>query len=221
MEIKHIIWDWNGTLLDDTLAGMNAVNAMLTARGMPPISLARYRATFGFPVLDFYRSVGFRLDTEDWDAMADEFHRNFLSDTTIRLHTHAVATLVHVRSCGIGQSVLSASEQSILNNMLSEYGLAHFFTHVYGVDNLYGRSKLEIGRTLIKALNSPPGSILMIGDSLHDHEVARRLEIGCLLIAQGHQSRGRLSASAAPVLDDLSELPGWLDGRAAAGAAPA
>jgi phosphoglycolate phosphatase len=218
MEIKHIIWDWNGTLLDDTLAGMNAVNTMLTTRGLPPISLAHYRATFGFPVLNFYRSVGFSLETEDWDAMANEFHRNFLADTTIRLHKHTVAALDHVRSCGIVQSVLSASKQSILENMLSEYGLSHFFTHVYGVDNLYGNSKLEIGRALINAINLPPQSILMIGDSLHDHEVARNLEIYCLLIAQGHQSRGRLAASAAPILDDLSGLPEWLDSRAAGAA---
>lgn len=220
MDIKHIIWDWNGTLLDDTLAGLNAVNTMLTARGLPTIGLMRYRETFGFPVLDFYRSVGFRPDKEDWDSMADEFHCNFLADKTIRLHTRAVAALEHVRSAGIAQSVLSASEQSILDNMLSDYGLSHFFAHVCGVDNFYGHSKLEIGRTLLKAIDLPSGAILMVGDSLHDHEVARRLEIGCLLIAQGHQSRGRLLASAAPVLDDLSGLPEWLDKRAA-GATPA
>lgn len=215
MGLKHIIWDWNGTLLNDTLAGLNAVNAMLRARGLPAIGLEHYRETFGFPVRDFYHAVGFRLETEDWDAMADEFHRNFLADTTIRLHTHTVATLKHVSSAGITQSVLSASEQSILDKMLSAYGLAHFFAHVYGVDNLYGHSKLEIGRTLLNAIGLPPEEILLIGDSLHDHEVARHLNIACLLIAQGHQSRSRLLKSAAPILADLSGLPEWLDSQAA------
>ncbi|MDD4102087.1 MAG: HAD family hydrolase [Kiritimatiellae bacterium] len=210
MRIKHIIWDWNGTLLDDTQAGMNAVNAMLRVRGLPTLGLAHYRETFGFPVRDFYHTVGFRLETENWDTMADEFHRNFLCDTTIRLHTQTVATLEYVSSVGISQSVLSASEQSILENMLSEYGLSHFFEHVYGVDNLYGHSKLEIGQTLLKAIGLPTNEIILIGDSLHDHEVARHLDVGCLLIAQGHQSRSRLLQSSATVLSDLPELTEWL-----------
>ena len=215
MGLRHIIWDWNGTLLDDTQAGLNAVNAMLRARGLQAIGLEYYRETFGFPVRDFYHAVGFRLDAEDWDAMADEFHRNFLADTTIQLHAQTVATLEHVNATGIAQSVLSASEQSILDKMLSAYGLPHFFEHVYGVDNLYGHSKLEIGRALLNAIGLPPEEVLMIGDSLHDHEVARHLNVACLLIAQGHQSHSRLLTSAAPVLADLSCLPGWLDRKAA------
>ncbi len=198
-------------MLDDTLAGMNAVNAMLLARGLPTIDLTCYRDTFGFPVRNFYQKVGFRLDTENWDAMADEFHRHFLADTTIRLHSQTYATLNQLSDSGITQSVLSASEQSILEKKLSEYKLSHFFDHVYGVDNLYGHSKLEIGRALLKAIELPLAEIILIGDSLHDHEVAQHLNVGCLLIDQGHQSRKRLLESAAPVLSDLSELPEWLN----------
>ena len=210
MRFQHIIWDWNGTLLDDTQAGVNAVNAMLAARGLPAIDVTRYRELFGFPVRNFYSAVGFRLESEDWDAMAREFHDRFLADATLRLHAGATAALGYFQQAGIGQSVLSASEQSILDAMLADFGVRPFFSSVCGVDNLYGHSKLELGRALLRRLDLPPETVLMIGDSLHDHEVADALGARCLLIAQGHQSYARLARSGAPVLPSLAELPAWL-----------
>ena len=212
---RHIIWDWNGTLLDDTQAGVNAVNAMLAARSLPQLDVPTYRDLFGFPVRDFYRTVGFQLETEDWDAMAREFHDNFLADTTLRLHAEAPRALASLKAAGIGQSVLSASEQSILTAMLEDYGVSRFFDHICGVDNLYGHSKLELGKSLLARLGLAPDSVLLIGDSLHDHEVATALNARCLLIAQGHQSHARLAQSGAPVLDSLADLPVWLEAGAA------
>lgn len=210
MRFQHIIWDWNGTLLDDTQAGVNTVNAMLAARSLPTLDVSAYRELFGFPVKDFYRTVGFRLEAEDWDAMAREFHARFLADTTLRLHEQARPTLTTLRQAGIGQSVLSASEQTILDTMLADYGVARFFDNICGVDNLYGQSKLELGHALLRRLGLPQDRVLMIGDSLHDHEVAGALGVRCLLIAQGHQSHARLANSGAPVLRSLAEVPAWL-----------
>lgn len=208
--LRHIVWDWNGTLLDDTQAGVNAVNTMLLARGLSPLDVPAYREVFGFPVRDFYRTVGFRLETEDWDAMAREFHDRFLSDTTMRLHVDTAHTLATLKAADIGQSVLSASEQTILETMLTGFGIAHFFANICGVDNLYGHSKLELGKSLLARLGLAPDCILFIGDSLHDHEVATALNTRCLLIAQGHQSHARLARSGAPVINSLADLPGWL-----------
>jgi len=210
MLFRHIIWDWNGTLLDDTQAGVNAINAMLAARGLNPIDIPTYRDVFGFPVVGFYRTIGFPVDSEDWDAVAREFHDRFLADASIHLHRHALLALDCFRNAGISQSILSASEQNILDAMLAQYSVAHYFKGIYGVDNLHGHSKLELGRTLLQRLPADPGVVLLIGDSLHDHEVAQALGVRCLLIAQGHQSRARLARSGAPVLDSLADIPAWL-----------
>ena len=204
--VRHIVWDWNGTLLNDVDAGLNAVNRMLLARRLPPLTLTRYRAIFGFPVRDFYRKAGFVLEREDWDAMAAEFHRLFLEDPTIRLHDGAAEWLRRIAARGIPQSLLSASEQSILTNMLDGYGLRPFFAHIRGVDNLNGISKLDLGRRLVTAIGLPPDAILMIGDTLHDAEVADALGARCLLVASGHQSLARLEASGREVIPSLNSL---------------
>ena len=71
---SHIIWDWNGTLLDDVGACVRAINQMLGSRGLPLLkSVAAYRAVFGFPIEDYYRRVGFDFDKEPFADLSDEY----------------------------------------------------------------------------------------------------------------------------------------------------
>jgi len=203
MKASHIIWDWNGTLLDDTQACVNSINVLLSKRGVPTIDVPRYRDIFGFPVIDFYRRINFPLASEDWSLVAREFHDVFLADTTFKLQSSTVETLKRIQSLDIGQSILSASEQSILDQMLAGYGIRSFFSHVCGVNNLYGDSKVAIGHQLLARVTLPKESVVIVGDTLHDVEVAHALGVSCVLIAQGHQSRIRLEQAGVPVFEDL------------------
>lgn len=205
--IREIIWDWNGTLLDDTQACVNAINAMLEKRSLASIDHATYRAVFGFPVINFYRHLHFDIDHEDWDALSQEFHALFLEDKTIRLHPDTPTILNDLRARGIAQSILSASEQMILETMLRHYEIQAYFAHVCGVDNLHGRSKIETGHALIKQIAHPREEVLLVGDTLHDAEVAEALGIACILVAHGHQAKKRLETTRWPVLNTLAELP--------------
>jgi phosphoglycolate phosphatase len=206
MNISHIIWDWNGTLLDDTQACVNSINVLLGKRGVPFIDVPYYREVFGFPVVDFYRRIKFPLESENWDLVAREFHDVFLSDTTFQLQAGTLHALERIKTLGLEQSVLSASEQSILDQMLEKFGIREYFNHVCGVDNLYGASKIAMGQKLIERFHHPRSTVVMVGDTLHDVEVAQALGISCVLIAQGHQSRKRLEKAGVPVFEDLASF---------------
>jgi len=206
-KITHIIWDWNGTLLDDTRACVHVVNKMLSDRGLSQLTVKQYRKLFGFPVADFYNEIGFVLENEDWDLMAAEFHDMFLADSSVALHSDTRSVLKQLQARGLIQSILSASEQSILDSMLRDYKLDSYFHRVMGIHNMYGDSKISMGRAMIAKMDVSLSKIIMIGDSLHDFEVAGDLKIGCVLIAQGHQSFKRLATAGVPVLHSLSEVP--------------
>ena len=203
MNVSHIIWDWNGTLLDDTQACVNAINVLLTKRGVPVIDIPRYREVFGFPVIDFYRRIQFPLDSENWDLVAREFHDVFLADDTFKLQRGTLKTLETLQGRGVDQSVLSASEQTILENMLSDFEIRDYFSHVCGVNNLYGHSKVDVGRKMLSRFTTPRESVVLVGDTLHDVEVAQALGVACVLIAEGHQSRDRLEQAGVPVYANL------------------
>jgi len=208
---RHIVWDWNGTLLDDVQASVNTINRLLVARSLPPTDTDRYRTLFGFPVRNYYTAIGFRMEQENWDLLARTYHDLYLADPSIRLRPEAVPVLRFCSDAGLGMSVLSASEQSILERMLSDAGITAWFDFIHGVDNLHGHSKVETGRQLIRRIPCPAAHVLFVGDTLHDHEVATDLGCRCVLISQGHQSHARLLAAGCPVLESLSELPRLLN----------
>jgi len=205
--ITHIIWDWNGTLFDDIAACVGSINQMLEQRGLATLDYERYRDIFGFPVLDFYVEVGFDLDNEDWDGLARDYHDRYLEmsrDTPLRPGSRAL--LQRIRTAGIPMSLLSASEQSILDDMLEHRGISSFFHRVYGLDNLHAESKLQVGRRLLADLGVEPGAALLVGDTTHDYDVASELGCRCLLMAGGHQSKPRLEACGCTVASDLDEV---------------
>lgn len=206
-KISHIVWDWNGTLLDDVDACITAINRMLSRRNLKQIGRERYRSTFSFPVQDYYRKLGFNLENEDWDLMAREFHSDYDGAArAARLRPDAIATLNHIRSVGTPMSVLSASEISILTRMLERTRIDKYFTNVHGLSDLYAESKLALGHSLMNQLSIDPATVLLVGDTVHDYEVACELACRCILVAGGHQSEPRLKACACTMVDSLGEL---------------
>ena len=58
MKIKHIIWDWNGTLVNDAQLCVDIVNEILSEFDIPPVSFEFYRNNFSFPVRNYYDRLG-------------------------------------------------------------------------------------------------------------------------------------------------------------------
>ena len=53
--INVILWDWNGTLLDDVEVCIESMNSMLSKRKKPLLTREHYKEIFTFPVIDYYR----------------------------------------------------------------------------------------------------------------------------------------------------------------------
>ena len=73
-----VIWDFNGTLVDDVELALAAINTMLARRGLPAVSREVYRSVFGFPLMDYYRKLGIDITRETPQNLADEFHSAYL-----------------------------------------------------------------------------------------------------------------------------------------------
>jgi phosphoglycolate phosphatase len=204
---RHAIWDWNGTLFDDTWLCIDVVNGLLRRRSLPEIDLARYHETFDFPIVEYYRRLGFDFEKEPFEQLGTEFMHDYESRVReCSLQRDAVAALSALRDHGFAQSVLSAYRHDTLETLLSHYGIRWFFGSVLGSDNLYGRGKLDQGRAWMAASGLPREQLLLLGDTVHDFEVAQAMGIACCLIADGSHPRSRLEPCGAPVLDSLKDL---------------
>lgn len=205
--IKAIIWDWNGTLLNDVGICIDCINVLLRKRNLDLIDRKKYIDIFTFPVKDYYENAGFDFSKEDFEVPALEFIKLYHESLPLaKLHSCANDVLKHFKSIGLKQYVLSAMEHNSLLKSLKDNGIYNFFEHINGIDNHYAHSKLEIGKDLIKKVGFAPNEILLIGDTLHDKDVAEGLGVNFVLVAKGHQSKERLFKETPLVVDELLEV---------------
>ena len=204
---QSVIWDFNGTLIDDCALAVEAINLQLARRRLPPLSVDEYRRVFGFPLADYHRRIGFDLSVETMAGLADEFHDAYLVGLPSRtLHAGVRELLERITAAGARQFVLSAMEEATLREALARLGVDGRFDAIYGLDHRMADSKLARGWDLLKRFHLPASATLLIGDTDHDVDVARDLGISPVLVTQGHQSAERLRALAVPVYDTFADL---------------
>lgn len=76
MKYKYVIWDWNGTLYDDVQIGVDAMNEMLKIKGYDKfLTVEKYREIFCFPVIEYYRQVGFDFSVHPFEELAELYIR--------------------------------------------------------------------------------------------------------------------------------------------------
>ncbi|MBP7401548.1 MAG: HAD family hydrolase [Clostridia bacterium] len=204
-----VVWDFNGTILDDASLCIDILNRMLSRRGLPSIGRDRYLDVFRFPISDAYRLFGFDFDVWPYESLAREFMEEYMpaSMREIGLRDGVGDALSRFAQAGLQQVLLSASNREYLVRQITHFGIAGFFEELLGLDDPFGNGKAGIGRRWadrIRAVRSVPPCIVMIGDTDHDREVAEVIGAGCVLVGGGHCSRARLlSAGADAVADDV------------------
>lgn len=205
--MNTIIWDWNGTLLNDTDYCVSTMNSLLADRGLPLLTTKKYREVFSFPVKDYYQTIGFDFEKEDFSIPAhqyiDLYNRGF---DQCSLQEPTVEVLSFFRAKGVRQFVLSAMEHEMLEKTLHKKDILHFFEGVAGLTDHYAVSKVDQGKMLMKNFDIEQEKTWLIGDTVHDFEVAEALGISCILVADGHQSAVRLHKTDAKVIENLRQL---------------
>ncbi|QIA07022.1 HAD family hydrolase [Draconibacterium halophilum] len=206
-----IIWDWNGTLLNDLDFCISTINVLLKNRQLNLLDHYSYKEVFSFPVKDCYESLGFDFSKEDFSISAQEYMDIYNAGVSqCKLHAGAIDVLQHFKSLGLQQFVLSAMQQNMLEQTLKHQNIFDYFEGVAGLNDHYASSKIERGKQFISEFNINKSQATIIGDTNHDFEVAQQLEIDCILVADGHQSKQRLVATGARVIEELPQLKSLL-----------
>jgi phosphoglycolate phosphatase len=193
--VRHVVFDWNGTLIDDCALAVATVNTLLAERSMAPITREQYRRAFRFPISAFYRDLGFDVDDRGFSALMRRYLDLFNAQVDdCPLHAGARETIARLRAAAIRVHILSASNQDTLRRGLAAKGLTGAFEEVAGISDHLSAGKHEIGAALARALGADPRSVLYIGDTDHDYDVAQALGWRFLFVDHGHQA----AAPAAP-----------------------
>ena len=206
MSYSHILWDFNGTLLDDVGIGIASINALLRPRGLLTLdSREAYQRVFRFPIEEYYRSLGFDFSKEPYDALAREWVVEYRArEKTAPLFDGAREILAYIKERGIPQILFSATQQQMLEEQVKQLGIGEFFDEILGTSDIYATGKTQRGLDWMGRVR--PARPLLIGDTPHDGETARAMGIECLFVAQGHASAEALGKLGFPVTENLLTL---------------
>ena len=207
-QIKHIVWDWNGTLLDDLDVSMTALNRLLKQEHLPLVNdKNEYRKYFQFPVIEYYKKVGFDFDKTPFAMLAKEYMDYYQPHSLdCKLHHHVLQTLKKAKQQGYKQYLLSASNIDFLFEQLAGYDLHTYFSDIRGLDNIHAYSKASLAKHFILEQQLNPNEVVFVGDSVHDSEVAQHAGCHCVLIANGHEHKDKLVKTGCKVVDNIDEF---------------
>ena len=205
---KYIIWDWNGTILDDLQINFEVENTLLSRRGRTLIKdIGEYQEKFQFPIIKFYESLDFDLENEKFEDIAREYVLEFDERFyELEIFPDAENVIREFKYKGIEQIILSQTEQRWLEKQVRVHDIDYLFTELLGARDIYVKGKVGIALGWITQNDIDTSQVLMVGDTLHDYEVAETIGCDCILIARGHQSKERLSETGAVVLESIEEL---------------
>lgn len=205
--MKHIIWDFNGTLLNDTQLSLDVDNNVFEKLGIPAITLDDYRNNMTMPVRDFYPTVGVDYSVHSYETIArlwlDEFNQKAVG---VGLVSGALDAIRFFHSQGRSQSVLSASYEPSLRKQCEALGLTPYMADISGLEDESASKKTEIGRRQLRELGLEGRDVVLIGDMLTDAHLAEDLGADCILVSWGHNDLKRLLSSGLPVARDFGEL---------------
>ncbi|MGK5743011.1 HAD family hydrolase [Micromonospora sp. URMC 103] len=201
----HLVWDWNGTLLNDLSLVVASTNAAFASVGGPTVSADEHRVRFRRPVAEYYADVlGRAVDEEAFGRLDRIFHdayRNGL--TTCELAADARAAMAAWPGT---QSLLSMWFHEELVPTVRGFGLTETFLRVDGFrGGLGGGPKAESLQKHLAELGVDGRSVVLIGDSVDDADAAGAVGARAVLYTGGFTDPARLRASGHPVADTLTE----------------
>lgn len=204
---QNIVWDFNGTILDDFKLCFNIINEVLKDRNMNLISEYEYQQNFQIPVKPFYEKLGFDFVKEDFTSISKEWVAKY--DEGVHecgTQQHFADTIKDFHTKDLKQFVISACEETRLLAILEKLELSPIFKGIYGMTALDGLSKVHLAHKFMDEHEVCPKETVVIGDTDHDKDLADEIGCDCILYYSGHQSIEVLEKTGLPVIDCYSNI---------------
>ncbi|GAU66496.1 putative hydrolase [Streptomyces sp. NBRC 110611] len=206
--VSHIVWDWNGTIFNDSRALIDATLDAFDACAMPPITIADYQREHTQPIPEFYnRLAGRTLTDDEQDRLNQSFMTSYLRyREKARLTDDAVAAMSRWRAADRRQSLLSMHPHERLMPLVERAGITEFFTRIDGTVGELPYKAPHLAEHLERQGIAPEHAVV-VGDSVDDAQAARECGVRCLLYHSGEDAlhaREHFAELRVPVVESLT-----------------
>ncbi|MEU8271046.1 HAD hydrolase-like protein [Sphaerisporangium sp. NPDC049002] len=190
-----VLFDVNGTLMDDTHRAHAATNDVLSSRRIALLSLEEFLDRFRLPLLDFLTDLG----VSDSGLALEEWNRG-LADREAPARAGAERLLRGLRAAGARVGVVSAAAASAVHGDLDRTGLAPY------LDVIVTDADDKIAH--LDAHRANHARLVYVGDTEYDIACARTAGYMAIAVTGGYRSESLLQAARPDaIINGLGELP--------------
>jgi phosphoglycolate phosphatase len=205
-EIRNVILDWSGTLVDDFNPVLEATNEIFKHYGKPAFSVEDFREKFYLPFPEFYKEY---LPESALPELDHHYHTAFkLLQTGIAPLPHSLDFLEYLQKRGMPTFLLSTIHHEHFEAQGGRLGWKKYFRQAY----VQALDKRKVILHLLAEHNLDASETIFIGDMVHDIEAARHAGVMSCAVLTGYDSLRKLKAANPDLLfRNLREVRDFLD----------
>jgi len=216
MRYPLLVFDWDGTLIDSAGAIVACIQAACRELGLAVPDDARASHVIGLGLQDALTYAIPGLPAADYGRVVESYRRHFLArDADIPLFAGTREMLARLRDRGHLLAIATGKSRAGLGRALDSTGLGPLFAATRCADQCASKPAPDMLEALMHELDVERARTLMIGDTVHDLEMAARAGVEAVAVSHGAHPRAELVARAPlACVETTQELERWLSNHA-------
>ncbi|MDR8524166.1 HAD-IA family hydrolase [Shewanella fidelis] len=189
-----VIFDWDGTLMDSVSKIVTCMQQMATAVSIEIPSEQAVRDVIGLSMEEAFKVLYPLMPVTDFGPMINSYKDHYLTlnKTPSPLFDGSELLLNELSSRDYRLAVATGKGRNGLNRVLSETGLGRHFESSRCADESKSKPNPDMILELLEELKVSPNRALMVGDSLHDLNMANNAGVDAVGVSYGAHSESRL-----------------------------
>ena len=206
--IDSIIFDFNGTILDDFDLTYKIEKNIFNSIGFKKFNKKICKDTFTNPINVYYKNLGLDENKYNYNELNSTFFNTYLSKWKegSYLFKDEKECLLDLKARGFKLYILSATEINLLKEQLEFFKIYNIFDGICAAKNQEGKSKIEFAKEFINQNNLNSSNTILVGDTIHDFECANEFGFDSIFFLKGHNSKKRLSITNKPLVSSYKAL---------------
>lgn len=207
-----IVFDWDGTLMDSAGVIVASIQSACRDLGIPEPSDVACRHIIGLGLSEALRRLLPHLPEAEHPKLVERYRHHYLGqDQEIPLFAGADRLVRELHGAGYLLGVATGKSRKGLDRVLSSTGLGDYFHATRCADECFSKPHPEMLEQLMDELGATPARTLMVGDTIHDLQMANNAKVAGLAVSYGaHEKPELLRCEPRACVDTIEELGEWL-----------
>ena len=209
-DIRLIIYDLDGTLIDSSEAIVETFNRVVVEQGEPARPKAMIQEMIGLPLTEMFRRVlpngKHGVIQGCWDRYIEIYAD--VGPRKTRVLPNVPETLAYFKDIGYMQSIATTKRSDVAVSLLGKLDLLHYFDLVLGINDVVSpKPAPDIINLTLRRLGVEPNQAIFVEDTTIGLEAGKRSGVYTIGVTTGTHDRTKLLTHQPDyIVDSLLEL---------------